>query len=323
MVDLVKIKATLKQSFSEDPQEDFKLKSQFKIICTSIIAENLVEYDESPIILGVGGFSNVYKGYLHGNEVAVKRFNRSRNIEANKHNFIHESVLSLQLHHPNLVLLIGAIFNGTENNFSLVYENMNLGSLEDYVCNFKKSINRQFIVSILRDVADGLAYLHDIPVVHMDLKMSNVLLMSETDGVITAKLGDLGLALPVRPSNDPESYIECIRGTPAWMASELLNEGLNKFLTPAVDMYSYGMLIWALFELKMPYSGCDIAKIYSLKAKYLLPLISDVIPEGFSKLIKKCWQTNPSSRPTARFTLNSLNKWIQERKRHQYRSSEA
>ncbi|CAB4056691.1 unnamed protein product [Lepeophtheirus salmonis] len=269
MVDLVKIKAILKQSFSEDPQEDFKLKSQFKIIYTSIIAENLVEYDESPIILGVGGFSNVYKGYLHGNEVAVKRFNRSRNIEANKHNFIRESILSLQLHHQIW----------------------------------------QFIVSILRDVADGLAYLHDIPVVHMDLKMSNVLLMSETDGVITAKLGDLGLALPVRPSKDPESYIECIRGTPAWMASELLNEGLNKFLTPC--------------SRHMPYSGCDIAKIYSLKAKYLLPLISDVIPEGFSKLIKKCWQTNPSSRPTARFTLNSLNKWIQERKRHQYRSSEA
>ena len=184
-------------------------------------------------LIGVGSFGSVYKGILppDGMAVAVKVLNLLRR-GASK-SFLAECTALINIRHRNLVRVITACssidFQG--NDFkAVVYELMPNASLEEWLhsthhqpnnTHEPRSLNLTQRLDISIDVANALDYLHHhchTPIVHCDLKPSNVLL----DGDMTASVGDFGLArlqpeVPGQLSSDQTSSIG-LKGTIGYAA---------------------------------------------------------------------------------------------------------
>ncbi|KAG4197279.1 hypothetical protein ERO13_A05G014600v2 [Gossypium hirsutum] len=195
-------------------------------------------------ILGEGGFGYVFKGWIEENgtapakpgsriTVAVKSL-KLDGLQGHREWVVEVAFLG-QLHHPNLVKLIGYCIE--EDHRLLVYEFMTRGSLENHL--FRRTIplpwsNR---IKITLGAAKGLAFLHGgpEPVIYRDFKTSNILLDSEYN----AKLSDFGLA-KAGPQGDKTHVSTRVVGTYGYAAPEYVMTG---HLTSKSDVYSFGVVL--------------------------------------------------------------------------------
>lgn len=171
--------------------------------------------------LGQGGFGSVYKGVLpSGKEIAVKLMNGSGSLQGERE-FHNELSLSTRIngacgaHSRHVISVLG--FSSDQNRrrrrkMLIVYEYMQNGSLQDALLYRKcpELMDWKIRFMILLDVAKGIEFLHfscDPPIVHCDIKPSNVLL----DCNFNAKVADFGLArvLGLDENEIIESFLEC------------------------------------------------------------------------------------------------------------------
>ena len=154
------------------------------------------------MLIGTGSFGSVYKGILDQEEnlVAVKVLNLQQ-VGASK-SFIAECKALRNIRHRNLVTILtccSSIDNNGNDFKALVFEYMLNGSLEKWLYLATDSEDRSIYLNLIQrlniaiDVASALYYLHedcDQPIIHCDLKPSNVLL----DNEMIAHISDFGLA---------------------------------------------------------------------------------------------------------------------------------
>lgn len=192
--------------------------------------------------LGRGGFGTVYKGFLENKDVAVKRV--SKDSTQGKQEFIAEVTTIGNLHHKNLVKLIGWCYE--KRDFLLVYELMPNGSLDKFIFDYENlGIEESSTLSweqrhiIVYGVAEALDYLHngcEKRVLHRDIKASNIMLDSD----FNAKLGDFGLARTVQQRGKDHHTTKEIAGTPGYMAPETF---LISRASVETDIYAFGVLV--------------------------------------------------------------------------------
>ena len=169
----------------------------------------------------------------------------------------------------------------------LVMEYMDHGSLYDLLHNDTVLIEGELILPILRDIAQGVRFLHAASprVIHGDLKAQNILV----DSKFRAKVTDFGLSQKKRLG---------ATGTPFWMAPELLRQESEN--NASTDMYAFGIILYEVYSRKDPYEGEDSDLVLQQVANPILnkrPVVPATMPERVSVLMTQCTHNDPVSRP--------------------------
>jgi serine/threonine protein kinase len=213
--------------------------------------------------LGAGSFGVVYYGCMptqqmerRPQEIAVKKLKPPKTVQPSlqalyKKQFRTEIEALSRANHPNVIQLYGYSVDGPE--LCLVYEYLPCGTLAQ--CLSKDSTyapNWGDRTRIARGIGKALRYLHgkvNPPLIHRDVKSSNVFL----DNAWNPKLADFGLCTwkIEESSGVVSSAATTVVGTKAYLAPEVL----KGYVSPKVDVYSYGMILNELITGLPPYSS--------------------------------------------------------------------
>ncbi|PPD77709.1 hypothetical protein GOBAR_DD25362 [Gossypium barbadense] len=195
--------------------------------------------------IGQGGFGTVYKGKLDGGTlVAIKRAKKS---VYDKHlgvEFQSEVTTLAQVEHLNLVRFYGYLEHGDER--VVVVEYVPNGTLREHLDGVNgKELDFASRLDIAIDVAHAITYLHmytDHPIIHRDIKSSNILLTEK----LRAKVTDFGFARLAADTDSGATHVSTqVKGTAGYLDPEYLR---TYQLTEKSDVYSFGVL---LVELAM------------------------------------------------------------------------
>lgn len=221
-------------------------------------------------LLGSGSFGSVYLARLEkGVVMAVKVFNLQ--MEYASKSFETECEMLSKLRHRNLTKVISACSNLDFK--ALLLEYMQNGSLDDWVHSDGSFLDLMQRLEIMIDVAAALEYLHHgfvKPVIHCDLKPSNILL----DGNMVGHVTDFGITKLV---GHEESVVHTqTLATLGYMAPEYGSEGV---VSTACDVYSYGIVLMETFTRRRP-SDHIFGGELSLRS-----WIKGVLPHSVSKVV--------------------------------------
>ncbi|KAL4615041.1 hypothetical protein ACB092_07G095800 [Castanea dentata] len=261
--------------------------------------------------IGKGGSGNVYRVELtDGKELAVKHIWISDSGE-----YEAEVATLSSVRHVNVVKLYCSITS--EDSSLLVYEYLPNGSLWDRLHNCSKKMEMGWEVryEIALGAARGLEYLHhgcDRPVIHRDVKSSNILL----DGDWKPRIADFGLAKIVQANGG--DWTHAIAGTLGYMAPEY---AYTYKVNEKSDVYSFGVVLLELVTGKRPIDlefgenkdiVCWVRSKISNKESVLDLVdstISEALKEDAIKVMRiaiRCTSKLPSLRPSMRMVVQML-----------------
>jgi len=274
------------------------------------VKQELIEYTEIDFLRDlynnrktVGPF--IYLGIYRNQNVVVKELTTDLKAPA----FQTEINTLRKIRHSNIIDLYGICtdkatnpknLNVREPFYCLVMEYAPHGSLYDLIqasSNPETKLKLPRIVKFLKQIIGALFYLHSStpPIIHRDLKSGNIVIINED----TIKLIDFGLA-----KNQNEVSSTHGKGTPRYMAPEQFNSSA----TDKSDIYSFGLVIWELFNYQIPFpEAINSLHLILLKQnntyKFEFPLDT---PDLLIEIAQSCLNHNPENRPTSLEILSKL-----------------
>uniref|UniRef100_A0A8R7VEC0 non-specific serine/threonine protein kinase n=2 Tax=Triticum urartu TaxID=4572 RepID=A0A8R7VEC0_TRIUA len=265
------------------------------------VAEDEISWEDLHIgeRIGLGSYGEVYHADWNGTEVAVKKFLDQDLSGVALEQFKCEVRIMSRLRHPNVVLFLGYVTQPP--NLSILTEYLPRGSLYRLLHRPNSKVDETRRLKMAFDVAKGMNYLHTShpTIVHRDLKSPNLLV----DKNWVVKVSDFGMS---RLKHHTFLSSKSTAGTPEWMAPEVLrNEPANEMC----DVYSFGVILWELATLRVPWSGLNPMQVVGAVGfqNKRLDIPKEVDPLVAS-IISSCWDNDPSKRPSFSQLLSPLKK---------------
>ncbi|KAH8973027.1 hypothetical protein BDL97_01G024000 [Sphagnum fallax] len=144
-------------------------------------------------------------------------------------------------------------------------------------------------IHIMREIARGIRELHSCGRIHKDIKASNILVGVKGFDLVEIKIGDY------ESSDD-------VAGTGFWRAPEVLqalrdrSSDLRLVVSPAVDVYGFGMVCYEILTGHIPFEGHPKSD-YDLVLSGQRPDIPDHVDPDLRDLLHRCWHDDPLQRP--------------------------
>ncbi|KAL3694551.1 hypothetical protein R1sor_008202 [Riccia sorocarpa] len=244
-------------------------------------------------LLGAGSFGTVFEAVdSHGRFFAVKEVSlvdTDKNAQQCVTQLEQEINLLSGFKHENIVQYLGT--ERADGKLYIFLELVSKGSLASL--SKKIRLTHSHIMAYTRQILRGLKYLHDMNIVHRDIKCANILV----DVRGTCKLADFGLAKQISALDQLKSC----KGSAYWMAPEVIDPKKTYWL--AADIWSLGCSVLEMFTGSPPFGDQEWYRVLWKVGHGEAPPIPEDLSEDAQDFLRQCLQINPSDRPSATVLL--------------------
>ncbi|XP_044432510.1 putative cysteine-rich receptor-like protein kinase 35 [Triticum aestivum] len=276
------------------------------------LLEKLADYFSDELIIGRGGFVVVYKAVLDNGVLAVKRL---FNTHMHEEQFQDEVECLMKVKHKNIVRFLGYCAD-TQGNIShykgkmvmadvqqrlLCFEYLPKGSLDGYITDSPGEPNCRTRYDMIKGICEGLHYLHQNNILHLDLTPGNILL----DEDMMPKITDFGLS---RCFEEDQTGVitKNVAGTRGYLAPECYNKEI--ILTHKFDLYSLGAII---IEILTGKKGCQVTieNVLQIWNNTMLDALQWDQIRVCLKIGMECTEVDPAKRPAS---MKHIIDWLAE-----------
>ncbi|KAK7050283.1 kinase-like domain-containing protein [Favolaschia claudopus] len=255
-----------------------------------------------------GGFGEIYRASYRGRTVALKRLSTSLTADVDDQRkarlrFCQEVLIWRRLQHPFILPLLGIDRETFQPSLAMVSPWMEQGT----ALNHAKKNGPTVVEKLLFQVAQGLAYLHSMTVVHGDLRGSNILISDD----MTARLTDFGLTVFADNHETANPSTTNRAGSIQWMAPELIDPGgfgCSRFLrTTASDAYAFACVCIELYTGLPPFAGLsDATALLQIIAGKRPSRPDELTSDMLWNVITQLWADSKEARPSIDSVVDSL-----------------
>lgn len=257
-------------------------------------------------LIGQGSFGSVYLA-LHaitGELLAVKQVeapspNANNPNDAKKKSMIdalkREISLLRDLQHPNIVQYLGC--SSTSEHLNIFLEYVPGGSVQTML-NSYGALQEPLIHNFVRQIVEGLVYLHARDIIHRDIKGANILV--DNKGGI--KISDFGISKKIEASNllsgaGANKNRPSLQGSVYWMAPEVVKQ---TSYTRKADIWSLGCLVVEMMTGNHPYPDCSqLQAIFKIGGAKASPNIPEHASEHAKAFLSRTFEMDQAKRPSA------------------------
>jgi len=253
-------------------------------------------------LLGRGAMGRVYEGIYGDSPVAIKEFTGTRSQDS----FTRELRVLKALNHPNVIRFYGAVMEEDRiagSRRMLILE-LASTSIAEFLASknisprdpFASGVTATTLFQWAQQICIGCQFMHSKNVIHFDIKPENLLL----DSALNIKICDMGVSRFVSSVARAPSGQNEEGGTPMYSAPEVLVSERDQ-LTPALDVYSFGIVLWQLLHHGAPFPAeWNVIKLLTMVTKegFRPELTKDHLPQPLCDAITSCWATAPEERPS-------------------------
>ena len=247
--------------------------------------------------LGEGAYSTVFKVRRNVDNIiyALKKVKLLNLSEKEKENSLNEVRILASVKSNFVVSYKEAFFDEKDNTLCIVMEFADRGDLYQKIVQHKKSamlFEESDIWRIFIQLVKGLKSLHDLKILHRDMKSANVFLFSNG----SAKLGDLNVS---KVAKRGLGYTQT--GTPYYASPEVWKD---KPYDNKSDVWSLGCVLYEMITLRPPFRAQNMEGLYNKVCKGQFSRIPDKFSDDLYKVVQFLLQVNPVSRPSCEQILN-------------------
>ncbi|KAK3843137.1 MAG: kinase-like domain-containing protein, partial [Linnemannia gamsii] len=261
--------------------------------------------------IGAGSFARVSLGWhrQHGTFMAVKQVELAVNNshKEDKQKYLVEALereidLLKQLHHERIVQYIGSDIEKGHINIFLEY--VPGGSIATLLANYGP-FSEVLVRSFVKQILEGLDYLHECDIIHRDIKGANILV--DNKGCI--KISDFGISKKVEErkfylkSIQVKSSRPSLQGSTFWMAPEVVKQIETTY---KADIWSLGCLVVEMFTGTHPFPQFSQMQALFQIGSNCTPDIPEDISDDAKDFLKMAFEVDYHIRPSARILLGHL-----------------
>ena len=241
--------------------------------------------------LGDGSYSVVYKvrRKADNNIYALKKVNLQKLKDKEKQNALNEVRILASIKSPFVISYKEAFIEESDKSLCIIMEYADRGDLYQKIVQFKKIgclIEETDVWRIFIQMVRGLKALHDLKILHRDLKSANIFLFS--DG--SAKIGDCNVSKVVYKGL---GYTQT--GTPYYASPEVWND---KPYDTKSDIWSMGCVLYEMASLKPPFRAKNMEGLYKKVMEGKVIRIPTKFTNDLFRIIQILLQVKPEKRPT-------------------------